>query len=61
MLIFQSIPVLNGLSKITALVQKRKEQFLESSPSFPNEICKKEQIQIFYCLIINSLRLAGRW
>ena len=36
-------------------------QFFENFSSFPNEIDKKEQIQIFYCLIINSLSSAGRW
>ena len=34
--------------------------FLESFYSFPNEIDKKEQIQMFYWLIINSLTQASR-
>ena len=60
--IFQRIPMLNGLSKSIALVQKlKKMQFFESFLSFPNEKDKKENIQIFNWLIINSLRLASRW
>ena len=59
--IFQSIPVLNGLSKGIALVQKWKMQVLESFSSFKNENDKKQQLQNFYCLIINSFRPARRW
>ena len=60
--IFQSIPVLNGLSKSIALVQKsKKKKFFESLSSFPNEIDKTDQIQIFYWLIINSLSSATSW
>ena len=44
MSIFQSILVLNGLSKRIALIQKWKMQFLESFSSFPNEIDSKGQI-----------------
>ena len=44
MSIFQSILVLNGLSKKIALVQKWKMQFLESFSSFPNEIDSKGKI-----------------
>ena len=36
-------------------------QFFESFSSFPSEIDKKQQIQIFYCLIINFLSLVSRW
>ena len=35
--------------------------FLESFSSFRNEIDKKEQIEIFYWLIINSLLRASCW
>ena len=38
-----------------------KMQIFESFFSFPNEIDKKEQIQIFYCLTINFLSPASRW
>ena len=44
MSIFQSILVLNGLSKRIALVQKWNMQFLECFSSFPNEIDSKGQI-----------------
>ena len=57
-LLLQSIPVLNGLSKSIAI---GKMKFFESLFSFPDEIDKKEQIQIFYCHIINSLSPASRW
>ena len=36
-------------------------QFFESFSSYPNETDKQDEIQIFYCLIINSLSLAFRW
>ena len=36
-------------------------QFFESFCSFPSEIDKKQQIQIFYCLIINSLSPVSHW
>ena len=57
-LLLQSIPVLNGLNKSIAI---EKMKFFESLFSFPDEIDKKEQIQIFCCLIINSLSPASRW
>ena len=51
---------MNGLRKSIAL-QLSEMQVFESFSLFPNEIDKKEQIQIFYCLIINSLSPASRW
>ena len=36
-------------------------QSLKSFSSFPNEIDKNEQIQIFYWLIINSVYRASHW
>ena len=39
----------------------KKMQFFEIFSSFPNEIDKKEQIQNFYWLIINSLSPASGW
>ena len=49
--------------KVKALLSSKsvKMHFLESFCSFPNETDKKEQIQIFYRLIINSLTQASRW
>ena len=35
--------------------------FFESFLSFPNEIDKKEQIKVFYWLIINSFGQEGSW
>ena len=45
MLDFQSIPMLTGLSKSIALVQKSKIKFFERLPSSQNEIDKKDQIR----------------
>ena len=59
--IFQSIPVVNGLSKGITFVQIWKMQFFESFFSFPSEIDNKGQIHIFYWLIINSLNPASNW
>ena len=47
---------MNGLRKSISSVQK----WLESFPSFPNEIEQKEQIQTFYYIITNSLNPASR-
>ena len=49
--------------KVKALLSSKsvKMHFLESFCSFSNETDKKEQIQIFYRLIINSLTQASRW
>ena len=59
--IFQSIPVLNGLSKNIAFAQKWKIAIFESCCSFPKEIDKNKQIQNLFWLIINSLSKASRW
>ena len=40
--------------------KSEKIKFFENFSSFPNEIDKKEQIQIFYFLIINFLIPASR-
>ena len=65
--------MLNGLSKSIALVQKSENAifilfilifiyFLFSILfSFPNEIDKNDQIEIFYWLIINTLSPATCW
>ena len=39
----------------------KKMKFFEPSLSFPNEIDKKEPIQIIYSMIINPLRPATCW
>ena len=49
-----------GYVKASVRSKSGKMQFLESFPSFPNEIEQKEQIQIFYCIITNSLNPASR-
>lgn len=57
----QSIPGLNGLSKGPAFDQRWKMHFVGSFSSFPEEIDNKEQLQIFFWLIVNSLSPAIHW
>ena len=48
---------------VKAMLRSKSEkmQCLESFLSFPNEVDKKEQVEIFYWLIINSLIQASCW
>ena len=46
--IFQSIPVLNGLSKSIALVQKsKKKSFLKVCPHFQTKLTKQTKFKSF--------------
>ena len=55
------LPGWMGWVKTLLRTKRNKSKFFESFCSFAKEIDKKEQIQNFYWLIINSFNAASRW